>query len=100
MKTKKKEDEEMRAEYDFSKGERGKFYRPLDQGYTVHIHHSDGSETVKHFLIADSNLWGQEQLRLLSAERGLNWDDMTEKQHEEFVDTILHEKPDNKNETM
>ncbi len=35
MKTTKKkqeQDDEMRAEYDFSKAQRGKFYRPLDNG--------------------------------------------------------------------
>jgi hypothetical protein len=53
---KQKDDDEMRAEYDFSKGERGKFYRPLDQGYTVHIHHSDGSETVNHYTLAEGTV--------------------------------------------
>lgn len=27
----------MHAEYDFSKGERGKFYRPLDKGYKITV---------------------------------------------------------------
>ena len=85
---KKKEDKEMRTEYDFSKAKRGKFHRPLGGGYKVHVRHKDGSETVN----ANLNLWGQERLRLVSAERGLNWDDMTEQQREEFVDMLLHEK--------
>ena len=46
--TKKKKDDEMRAEYDFSKAERGKFYRPLDKGYTVHVTKKDGTVEVKH----------------------------------------------------
>ena len=43
----------MRAEYDFSQAERGKFYRPLDKGYTVHVKQSDGTETVKHYTLAE-----------------------------------------------
>jgi len=52
-KTKKKKDDGMRAEYDFSKAERGKFYRPLDKGYTVHVKQSDGTETVKNYTLAE-----------------------------------------------
>jgi hypothetical protein len=52
-KTKKKKADEIRAEYDFSKAERGKFYRPLDQGYTVHIKNSDGTETVRNYTLAE-----------------------------------------------
>lgn len=37
----------MRAEYDFSKGERGKFYRLLDKGYKVYVHQSDGAIVSK-----------------------------------------------------
>ena len=44
--TKKKKNEEMRAEYDFSNAERGKFYRPLDKGYTVHVTQADGTTIV------------------------------------------------------
>lgn len=59
MKTTKKkqeQDDEMRPEYDFSKGERGKFYRSLDQGYTVHVQHKDGSETVNHYTLAEGTV--------------------------------------------
>jgi hypothetical protein len=52
-KSKKKKSIEMRAEYDFSKAERGKFYRPLDKGYTVHVKQSDGTETVNHYTLAE-----------------------------------------------
>jgi hypothetical protein len=85
---KKKQADEMHPKYDFSKAERGKFYRPLENGYKVYVKQSDRSETVNTNL----NLWGEERLRLLFAERGLNWDDMTEEQREEFVDMLLHEK--------
>jgi hypothetical protein len=51
--TKKKKSEEMRAEYDFSKAERGKFYRPLDKGYTAHVHKSDGTVVVNHYTLKE-----------------------------------------------
>jgi hypothetical protein len=54
--TKKKKNEEMRAEYDFSKGERGKFYRPLDKGYSVHVHKKDGTVVVNHYKLAEGTI--------------------------------------------
>jgi hypothetical protein len=57
MKTiKKKKDDEMRAEYDFSKAERGKFYRPLDKGYTVHVEEADGTVVVNHYTLAEGTV--------------------------------------------
>ena len=57
MKTnKKKKSEEMRAEYDFSKAERGKFYRPLEKGYTVHVQKKDGTVEVKHYTLAEGTV--------------------------------------------
>lgn len=46
----------MRPEYDFSKGERGKFYRPLDKGYTVRVHQSDGTVVVNHYTLAEGTV--------------------------------------------
>lgn len=54
--TKKKKDDELRAEYDFSKGERGKFYRPLDKGYKVHVQQSDGTEIINHYTLAEGTV--------------------------------------------
>jgi uncharacterized protein len=54
--TKKKQDDEMRTEYDFSKAERGKFHRPLDKGYKVHVHQSDGTEVVNHYTLAEGTV--------------------------------------------
>jgi len=54
--TKKKKNDEMRAEYDFSKAERGKFYRPLDKGYTVRVHKSDGTEVVNHYTLMEGTV--------------------------------------------
>jgi len=46
----------MRAEYDFSKAERGKFYRPLDKGYTVHVTKKDGTIEVNHYMLAEGTV--------------------------------------------
>lgn len=54
--TKKKETAEMRAEYDFSKAERGKFYRPMDKGYTVHVTKKDGTVEVNHYVLAEGTV--------------------------------------------
>ena len=46
----------MRAEYDFSKAERGKFYRPLDKGYTTHVKKGDGTVVVNHYTLAEGTV--------------------------------------------
>jgi hypothetical protein len=38
---------DMRAEYDFRRGVRGKHYPALQAGYTITIHKSDGTTLVK-----------------------------------------------------
>ena len=44
-----KESEEMRSEYDFSGGVRGKHVQEIRQGYRVTIQNEDGSITVKEY---------------------------------------------------
>ena len=70
----------MPTEYDFSKAERGKFYRPLDKGYKVHVHQSDGtivSKSIPKFKNEEEerNFWSEqdssEYLNWKSAERVL-----------------------------
>jgi len=39
---------EMRREYDFTGGVRGKHYKDMLKGYTIKIHKSDGTTVVKH----------------------------------------------------
>jgi hypothetical protein len=56
MKRTKKKNDEMRSEYDFGKAERGKFYRPLDKGYKVHVHQSDGTDVVNHYTLAEGTI--------------------------------------------
>lgn len=46
----------MRAEFDFSKAERGKFYRPMDKGYTVHVTKKDGTVEVNHYILAEGTV--------------------------------------------
>jgi hypothetical protein len=41
-------DHEMRSEYDFSGGVRGKHFRAYRQGYTVKIQKPDGTAVVRH----------------------------------------------------
>ena len=41
------EADDMRAEYDFTGGVRGKHYRAMMGGYTVTIHKADGTTLVK-----------------------------------------------------
>ena len=40
----------MRAEYDFKGGERGKHYRTMQAGYTITIHKADGTTVVKEVM--------------------------------------------------
>ena len=40
-------DDDMRAEYDFTGGVRGKHYRAMQAGYTITIHKADGTTLVK-----------------------------------------------------
>jgi hypothetical protein len=37
----------LRREYDFSGGVRGKHYRAMQGGYTITVHHRDGSTVIK-----------------------------------------------------
>ena len=40
------QDDDMRAEYDFTGGVRGKHYRAMQAGYTITIHKADGTTLV------------------------------------------------------
>ncbi|MBC8264860.1 MAG: hypothetical protein H8E47_12135 [Anaerolineales bacterium] len=40
-------DSDLRAEYDFAGGMRGKHYRAMQAGYTVTIHQADGATVIK-----------------------------------------------------
>lgn len=43
--------EEMHAEYDFSKGVRGKYHKAYHKGHTVKVHMADGAVVEQHFTL-------------------------------------------------
>jgi cellobiose-specific phosphotransferase system component IIB len=45
-----KKNNNMRAEYDFKGGVRGKHYRTMQAGYTITIHKADGKTIVKDIM--------------------------------------------------
>ncbi len=59
----KKQDDDMRPEYDFTGAVRGKFYRPLSKGYSVTIHKEDGSTVVEHYKLIDGAIMLQPDVR-------------------------------------
>ena len=48
--------DDMRPEYDLQGAVRGKHYKPLHKGYTVHVHQSDGTTEVQHFTLAEGTV--------------------------------------------
>jgi hypothetical protein len=44
------EDNDMRTEYDFRGGMRGKHYKAMQAGYTITIHKADGTTIVKDIM--------------------------------------------------
>ena len=72
---KDKEKNEMREEYDFSNGVRGKHYQALQKGYKTIIHKSDGTttetETRPIFLDEDMQKYFPDSESVNNALRGL-----------------------------
>jgi hypothetical protein len=60
---KKKAGDEMRPEYDFRGAVRGKHYKPLHRGYSVHIHKINGTTIVKNFKLQDGTVMLQPDVR-------------------------------------
>ncbi|MBI3913310.1 MAG: hypothetical protein HY327_03885 [Chloroflexi bacterium] len=56
-------DDEMRPEYDFRGAVRGKFYKPLHEGYTVHIRKANGTTVVKHLKLEEGTVMLQPDVR-------------------------------------
>ena len=59
---------------------------------------SESKQAVLDALIGERELWwdmtvtqGEEKLRKLASQRGLDWDKMPELEREGFVDNLLHE---------
>ena len=55
--------DEMRAEYDFSQGARGKHYRAYRTGHTVRVTKEDGTVEERHFTLADGAIMLDPDLR-------------------------------------
>lgn len=47
------EDDDMRSEYNFTGGVRGKHCRDLRQGYSVKVHQSDGTTLIQNFRLEE-----------------------------------------------
>ena len=56
--------DEMRAEYDFSQGVRGKHYRAYRAGHVVRVGKSDGSVEERHFTLQDGAVMLDPDLKL------------------------------------
>lgn len=57
------EPDEMRSEYDFSGGVRGKHYQAYRQGHTVKIHQTDGNVMIQHFSLEDGAVFLEPDVR-------------------------------------
>jgi hypothetical protein len=55
-KTHNSKNTDMRDEYDFSGGVRGKHYKAYRKGHTVYIHKDDGSTSVQYFKQKDGSV--------------------------------------------
>ena len=57
------EQDDMRPEYDFSGGVRGKHYQAYRQGHTVKIHQDDGNVVEQHFTLEDGAVFLEPDVR-------------------------------------
>lgn len=57
-------EQEMRSEYDFSKGVRGKHYRQYREGHAVRIHKRNGRVLVQYFTQEDGSVMLDPDLRV------------------------------------
>ena len=57
------EHDEMRPEYDFTNGIRGKHYRAYREGHTVKVHQDACSVIVKHFTLEDGAVFLEPDVR-------------------------------------
>lgn len=57
------QDAEMRPEYDFQGAVCGKHYKPLHEGYSVHIHQPDGTTETQHYVMTEGTVLLQPDVR-------------------------------------
>ena len=55
--------DEMRGEYDFSRGVRGRHYRAYRAGHTIRVTRADGTVAERHFTLADGAVMLDPDLR-------------------------------------
>lgn len=48
--------DDMRPEYNFTGGVRGKHYKELRQGYSVKVHQSDGTTLIQNFRLEEGTV--------------------------------------------
>ncbi|HMQ50808.1 MAG TPA: hypothetical protein PKE64_21745 [Anaerolineae bacterium] len=58
-----REANDMRSEYDFSDGVRGKHYQTYRQGHTVKIYRTDGNVMVQQFTLEDGAVFLEPDVR-------------------------------------
>lgn len=58
-----REANDMRSEYDFSDGVRGKHYQAYRQGHTVKIYRTDGNVMVQQFTLEDGAVFLEPDVR-------------------------------------
>ena len=56
-------EDEMRSEYDFSGGVRGKHHQAYRQGHTIKIHQSDGHIIEQHFTLEEGAVFIEPDVR-------------------------------------
>ena len=57
--------DEMRPEYDFSKAERGKHYKPLHKGYSVQVNQEDGTDIINHYALTEGTVLLEPDVRAI-----------------------------------
>ena len=48
--------DDMREEYEFEGAVRGKHYKSMHEGYTVHIHQADGTTQVRNYTLTNGTV--------------------------------------------
>jgi hypothetical protein len=56
-------DNDMRAEYDFTGGVRGKYYKAMQAGYTITIHNADGTTVIKEVMPNEGTVFLEPDVR-------------------------------------
>ncbi len=75
---------------------------PLDESQVIELTRQlspEGKRAVLRSLIPDIDQfedlvdYGNERMRVLAEQRGIDWDSLSEEERERLIDDLLHEKP-------